>query len=214
MRRLLGALLVAGSLIGSVSVASASGSWSGFWTFDATPPPGEFVWTWVWTVGSPTNLTASASAALFSSTANWGTDEPDFYGITINDFGSLRPEGVKLSGLLSTEFEIRDEGYGGLSLRYIGSALLNPGENLGTMTLFDPAASPFDVPPVTLDYTATFQTTSGFLQDSGTISSAVPEPSTWAMMLLGFVGLGFVGYCRTRALKSVAVTRLDSIPRR
>ena len=25
-----------------------------------------------------------------------------------------------------------------------------------------------------------------------------PEPSTWAMMLLGFAGLGFAGYRRTR----------------
>jgi hypothetical protein len=28
--------------------------------------------------------------------------------------------------------------------------------------------------------------------------SAVPEPSTWAMMLLGFAGLGFAGYWRSR----------------
>jgi hypothetical protein len=28
---------------------------------------------------------------------------------------------------------------------------------------------------------------------------AAPEPSTWAMMLLGFAGLGYVGYRRTRA---------------
>ena len=28
-------------------------------------------------------------------------------------------------------------------------------------------------------------------------ASAVPEPSTWAMMLLGFAGLGFFGYRRT-----------------
>jgi len=27
-------------------------------------------------------------------------------------------------------------------------------------------------------------------------ASAVPEPSTWAMMLLGFLGLGFVAYRR------------------
>jgi len=26
--------------------------------------------------------------------------------------------------------------------------------------------------------------------------SAVPEPSTWAMMILGFVGLGFMAYRR------------------
>ena len=26
------------------------------------------------------------------------------------------------------------------------------------------------------------------------LGGAVPEPSTWAMMLLGFAGLGFAGY--------------------
>jgi hypothetical protein len=25
-----------------------------------------------------------------------------------------------------------------------------------------------------------------------------PEPTTWAMMLLGFAGLGVAGYCRSR----------------
>jgi hypothetical protein len=35
------------------------------------------------------------------------------------------------------------------------------------------------------------------LSYDGTISvTAVPEPSTWAMMLLGFAGLGFAGYRR------------------
>src|SRR5207248_5821720 len=29
-----------------------------------------------------------------------------------------------------------------------------------------------------------------------TISTAVPEPSTWAMMILGFVGVGFLAYRR------------------
>jgi hypothetical protein len=27
---------------------------------------------------------------------------------------------------------------------------------------------------------------------------AIPEPSTWAMMLVGFAGLGFAGYRKTR----------------
>ena len=30
-------------------------------------------------------------------------------------------------------------------------------------------------------------------------SPTVPEPSTWAMMLVGFAGLGFAGYRRARA---------------
>jgi len=29
-----------------------------------------------------------------------------------------------------------------------------------------------------------------------TVAGAVPEPSTWAMMLLGFAGIGFMAYRR------------------
>jgi PEP-CTERM motif len=39
----------------------------------------------------------------------------------------------------------------------------------------------------------------GFILTSiPTIGASVPEPSTWAMMLLGFVSLGFAGYRRAR----------------
>jgi hypothetical protein len=34
-------------------------------------------------------------------------------------------------------------------------------------------------------------------QLTGTIAAAVPEASTWAMMILGFAGLGFMAYRRT-----------------
>jgi hypothetical protein len=33
-----------------------------------------------------------------------------------------------------------------------------------------------------------------------TISSAVPEPATWTMMILGFLGVGFVAYRRKSGL--------------
>jgi hypothetical protein len=33
--------------------------------------------------------------------------------------------------------------------------------------------------------------------------TSIPEPSTWVMMLLGFAGLGYVGY-RSRQAASVA----------
>jgi hypothetical protein len=35
-------------------------------------------------------------------------------------------------------------------------------------------------------------------------TSAVPEPSTWAMMLLGFAGLGFAGYRKSHKAVSIA----------
>jgi PEP-CTERM motif len=34
--------------------------------------------------------------------------------------------------------------------------------------------------------------------------SEVPEPSTWAMMALGFAGLGFLGYRKTRSDNALA----------
>jgi hypothetical protein len=34
--------------------------------------------------------------------------------------------------------------------------------------------------------------------------STVPEPSTWAMMLIGFAGLGFVGYRSAELRRSTA----------
>ena len=36
--------------------------------------------------------------------------------------------------------------------------------------------------------------------------SAVPEPSTWAMLLIGFAGLGFAGYRRAKAGHATPVT--------
>jgi PEP-CTERM motif len=45
----------------------------------------------------------------------------------------------------------------------------------------------------------------------------IPEPSTWAMMLLGFAGLGFAGYRRTRDGRQRGAVRLGQIktpPRR
>jgi hypothetical protein len=40
--------------------------------------------------------------------------------------------------------------------------------------------------------------------DNFQISSGVPESSTWALMLLGFAGLGFVGYRKTKGRPGLA----------
>ena len=45
-----------------------------------------------------------------------------------------------------------------------------------------------------------------YLYGTVTLASGVPEPSTWAMILVGFVGLGFVGYRRSKARVTFAST--------
>jgi hypothetical protein len=47
----------------------------------------------------------------------------------------------------------------------------------------------------------------GSVSGGATFTATIPEPSTWAMMLLGFAGLGFVGYRRTRKRVSIEVYR-------
>jgi hypothetical protein len=36
------------------------------------------------------------------------------------------------------------------------------------------------------------------------LSLTAPEPSTWAMMVVGFAGLGFAGYRKSRKVAAVA----------
>ena len=55
----------------------------------------------------------------------------------------------------------------------------------------DAGAGPYSLTEV---YTVT---TNGAGSASSTINiAAVPEPSTWAMMILGFIGVGFMAYRR------------------
>jgi hypothetical protein len=39
---------------------------------------------------------------------------------------------------------------------------------------------------------------------AGIASAPIPEPSTWAMMALGFAGLGFVGWHSSRKTTALA----------
>ena len=46
--------------------------------------------------------------------------------------------------------------------------------------------------------------TSSVLQNAFSVTSVVPEPSTWAMMLLGFAGLGYAGFRSRKTSVSIA----------
>jgi PEP-CTERM motif len=54
---------------------------------------------------------------------------------------------------------------------------------------------------LTFGYTLVAEGSGGFGFDfavGGAVPRAVPEPSTWAMMLIGFAGVGYAGYRRAR----------------
>lgn len=74
------------------------------------------------------------------------------------------------------------------------TVLVHPsGSAMGTATTFlDPYLS-LDPSLVALGYSIV---TSDGIGNSLTINAAVPETSSWAMMLLGFAGLGFMAYRR------------------
>ena len=43
------------------------------------------------------------------------------------------------------------------------------------------------------------------IAESIAVSPAVPEPSTWAMMMLGFFGVGFLTYRRRNSANAAAI---------
>jgi hypothetical protein len=76
-------------------------------------------------------------------------------------------------------------------------------DGIGTNTQVNMATMDVSVvTPYTVSNTITFglapgTTTSPITDEFGVSATVVPEPSTWAMMLLGFAGLGFAGYRQT-----------------
>ncbi len=58
----------------------------------------------------------------------------------------------------------------------------------------------------TVDGSGWFNNTGAFTVtiDGFEVTAGVPEPSTWAMLLLGFAGVGFAGYRRKRAALRLA----------
>ncbi|MBV8440450.1 MAG: hypothetical protein JO312_07810 [Hyphomicrobiales bacterium] len=145
-----------------------------------TAAAGIWYWTWVWVVPG----------------SGYDVDPPS--EIIVDDFWTLDPDDLTYGGLLNTDFVIDKTAANSddLILLYTGTDPLTVGEHLGTITLVDPDVTPLDVQTVTLDYTLSFNTTSGFVQSSGTISSAVLERASWALVIVGFGGLGAFGYSR------------------
>jgi hypothetical protein len=65
--------------------------------------------------------------------------------------------------------------------------------------MFDSLFTPAATANLTLSFLPNGAWSGGFIDDvslSTQVTGAVPEPSTWAMMILGFAGVGFMAYRR------------------
>jgi hypothetical protein len=121
------------------------------------------------------------------------------------------------SGELTGETQVFDTG------SVVGATLLGTGMSFNSTVTGADFAWPLTLPPTGFSYDPTgADQTQTFVSDPGgdileadisnvtitvavTPPPAVPEPSTWAMMLLGFAGLGFFSYRSARRAVSPAV---------
>ena len=131
---------------------------------------------------------AITSFGLSSSTQDIGGfdgDGIDAYGATPNatDTAScgtgISPGNCNYGGQFAF-FTNNDSPYMSLTVNFLGGIAANGGT--GYFSLEE--AVSLSAPPV--------------------ITPGTPEASTWAMMLLGFAGLGFAGYRKARAVKALS----------
>jgi hypothetical protein len=103
------------------------------------------------------------------------------------------------ANLLSSDVRVYNNGFGGFGNGNTGQ----------TWAQFVAQAGSADVGYVTLDLDGGFTGTqqalfNNFTVNDTVVTAAVPEPSTWAMMILGFVGVGFLAYRRRNHVPSLA----------
>jgi hypothetical protein len=121
---------------------------------------------------------------------NGGTiSQPPFTpGQTGFDYGiSYNPSGAPVSSLV---FEIAGLSVADLQAQVFNCTAPDGCTTSGTYNVFFSA-----------DVANTQPGTSTLTGNVGAQVSAVPEPSTWAMMIIGFFGVGFLTYRRTNGLR-------------
>jgi hypothetical protein len=143
---------------------------------------------------------------------------PDGTKIIAEVGGSIQVFNRTTGALLQTFFPNNSpDGTGVISGSALNGDIVVAG-NDGTIVLIDPSKSdgdPLQLRTIAtggtrLDYTAPDITNGTLLIDAADLiyrlgcndctigTAAVPEPSTWAMMILGFLGLGYMGFRQSR----------------
>jgi PEP-CTERM motif len=167
--------------------------------FDAAPAHADTVFDFTGTCDSGCTGTASGVLTLvdFFDDDNGTVNDSTFisfeYTSSSRTFLITRADGGSANGLLYDD----GRAFGGLfisSSTGLPSFEASPQDFGMTPEEFAATTTP---DPGTDDVGSSFR----FVQVSG----AIPEPSTWAMMLLGFAGLGYAGW---RKVKQAAVARV------
>jgi hypothetical protein len=155
-------------------------------------------------------FTALQPAIPFVVRANADPNNADPGGATLGLRTSGGATGFSLTRLDGSAFS-----FSSADATHLNNALTNPG-NGGTFNIFADdipvLQSSYDINPGFQSYSLnatdvhTIRITSNnfFQLDNLVVSSAVPEPTTWAMLLIGFVGVGFMTFGR-RKVAALAV---------
>jgi hypothetical protein len=170
--------LSSGVLIADSQTGFASASiWDSF-TYSGLPTGGATITA---TLSLPGTLTGSSDGFAWlgeglQTDFNDGAEPPVFFNTTTY----LKPPSISLSFNVANGATV-----------IVFAEIQAVGDSMGGVADFG------DPPTLTLTLpTGASVTTASGVFDNFT-SATVPEPSTWAMMLLGFAGLGFAGYRRT-----------------
>src|SRR6516164_109855 len=140
-----------------------------------TTPIGTFWFSWVPGEGFLASLPSSIkSPAGWADMITNGAPPSDGYSIQWTSSSSPLMPSASLKGFSFDSSEAPSSVF--------GDSVIHPGTPVSTSTVYSGAPS---VGPE-LIFAAT----------------PVPEPSAWAMLLVGFVVLGFLGFRRNRALRS------------
>ena len=176
-----------------------------------------------WEKGYPDNSNADLAAVTLAGGTGSATGTFSFNGINFINFNSYGVNGYTIGGFLAS---------GGVSVsdphtvdntlfEFDGSITVHTGEvfqvqhddgaSLYIGGSLVPGLNPGPTSPVTQYATYTgapgmfsYQLVYGESNGPPAVLAVVPEPSTWAMMLLGFVGLAFAGYRKAKSVAFVA----------
>jgi hypothetical protein len=173
-----------------------------------TIPTGDSIGPWIATWGAPRSVVLIGTL--------WASPPPGGYSVDLSTAAIGQFYTVPYAGAYELSFWVSGNQSGGPTTKYYSVSVSNPGnffDNLSTTNsaqdgqwtkvteliylsqlgggVFfdnqDPPTDPFGA--VIGDVSLTYL---------GLPPTPVPEPSTWAMTLLGFASLGFVGYCARR----------------